>query len=92
MQAAERKIWLEEQKQSLRASDCQAVIRALQSLSIEQNHSDEHSPVGAAIHYLEKRPPAHPAKAAQNPRRMVATGTSRGNGPTPRPAGQSTVE
>lgn len=56
MQAAERKIWLEGQKQSLRASDGQAVIRALQSLPAEQNHSDETSPVGAAIHYLEKRP------------------------------------
>lgn len=55
MQAAERKSWLGEQKQSLRASDSQAVIRALRSLPAEKSGTDEDSPVGAAIHYLEKR-------------------------------------
>jgi hypothetical protein len=55
MKPDERKSWLENQKQSLRASDSQAVIEALRSLPAGQKCNDENSPVGAAILYLEKR-------------------------------------
>jgi hypothetical protein len=55
MQSAERKSWLDVQKQSLRNSDSQAAINALRRLHAGHDEPDEGSPVGAAIQYLQKR-------------------------------------
>lgn len=55
MSASDRKSWFEEQKQSLRTSEIQAVIDALRSLLAEQNAADASSPICTAISYLEKR-------------------------------------
>jgi hypothetical protein len=55
MDLAERNLWLEARKQSLRESDPQAVIAALKSLVPQTGSEDENHPVGAALSYLEKR-------------------------------------
>ena len=55
MSSVERKQWLEEQKQSLKASCCQDVINALRKLPEPQCSGDETDPVTAAIQYLDKR-------------------------------------
>lgn len=55
MDLTERNHWLEARKESLRASDHQAVIAALKSLVSGTTGEDENHPVGAALSYLEKR-------------------------------------
>ncbi|MEO7097867.1 MAG: hypothetical protein ABI162_00790 [Luteolibacter sp.] len=55
MDAGERKRWLETQKQSLRASEAQAVIAALENLAPKGTIKDESTPVASAVSYLEKR-------------------------------------
>lgn len=69
----ERKRWLETQKQSLRASDAQAVIAALGALATKGSANDESRPVGAAISYLEKR--AHQLDYADAIRRELPIGS-----------------
>lgn len=55
MDSGERKTWLETQKQSLRASEAEAVIVALEVLIPGEKGGEESSPTGTAISYLKKR-------------------------------------
>jgi tellurite resistance protein len=55
MDQKERNCWVENQKQSLRASDIQSVINALETLESKEQNKDKSDPIRTAINYLENR-------------------------------------
>lgn len=73
MEAAERKRWLGARKESLRASDTEAVMAALEALVPERAPEDESDPVGATIAYLGKR--AHQLDYAEAIRQDLPVGS-----------------